>query len=183
MLRLRLAAALILLAPAAIAACGGSDSDAADAAATETATGAEATATPRNAGLDQPIPPDRPLPTPTPLPADLPILQVVAGGASFAPTRADLAALPVVTITAEGKQYTGVSLAELARRVAAPAEAVVTIQGTRADNLRYGAVRYALAEVGEATVVFVDESGYARFASAAIPAEQWLHTLEGIAFQ
>lgn len=183
MLRLRIAAALLLLAPAALAACGGSDSDDADAAATETDAGAEATGTPRNVGLDQPVAPDRPLPSPTPLPDDAPIIQVVAGASTFTPTRAEFADLPTVTITADGRQYTGVTLAELARRVSAPAEAVVTIQGTRSDNLRYGAVRYALAEVGAATVVFIDESGYARFASAAIPAEQWLHTLAGIAFQ
>lgn len=184
MLRLRLAAALLLLAPAAIAACGGKDdANSADASPTPTVSEADARRTEVAQGLEQPVPPDRPLPTPTPLPDDVPVLQVIAGSNQFTPTREEFRALPTATISVGGKQYTGVPLAELAKRASAPDGAVVTIQGTRMDNLRYGVIRYPAADIAAGTVVYLDDSGYPALASTSIPQEQWLHTLTGIAFQ
>ncbi len=182
--RLRVAAALFLLAPVAVAACGGKDpANPADAGPTPTVSEADARRTEVAQGLEQPVPPDRPLPSPTPLPDGVPVLQVVAGDRQFTPTRQEFEALPTATITAGGKQYTGVTLAELAKRTSAPDGATVTIQGTRMDNLRYGAIRYPLAEVAAGTVIYLDQSGHPALASATIPQEQWLHTLTGIAFQ
>jgi hypothetical protein len=179
MTRLRLAAAILLLVPAAAAACGGDDDAPAD--ATPTVSEADARRTEVAQGLEQPVPPDKPLPTPTPVPDDLPIVQVVSGSNQLLPTRAEFGDLPTATISAAGKQFTGVTIGELARRVSAPEAALVTIQGTRIDNLRYGAIRYPLAEIAANTVVYLDESGYLRLASSSIPEEQWLHTITGIA--
>lgn len=179
MTRLRLAAAILLLVPIAAAACGGDDDAPAD--ATPTITDADARRTEVAQGLEQPVPPDKPLPSPTPLPEDVPIVQIVSGGQQFAPTRAAFADLPTTSISVGGQQYTGVTIAELGRRVAAREAGTVTIQGTRTDNLRYGAIRYPLAEIASDTVLYLDESGYLRLASASIPKEQWLHTIVGIA--
>jgi hypothetical protein len=171
------AALLIIIVPGVVAACGG-----------EEAPADPVDPTPAVSDIDgevneQPVAPDRPIPTPTPLPADFPILQVVAGGTGLTPTRDEFLAIPTTTITADGREFTGVTLAELARRVTAPEGAVVTIHGTRADNLRFGVIRYPLSDVAEQTVLVLDDSGYVSLASSAIPPEKWLHTLTGIAFQ
>ena len=185
MLRLRFAAALLLLVPAAAAACGGDDdAPAGDAGAAPTVSEADARRTEVAQGLEQPVPPDRPLPTPTPLPDGLPVLQVVApGGTAYTPTRDEFTALPATTLKIGGKEYTGVTLAAVAAKAGAPAGSTATIQGTRMDNLRYGAIRYPLAEVGETTLLVLNEAGYLDLVSSSIPQEQWLHTLTGIAFQ
>lgn len=184
MKRLHLAACLLLLAPAALSACGGNNNDSSAADPTATLTDAEARRTEIARGLEQPVPPDTPMPTPTPLPDDLPIIQVVAPGAQpFTPTKEQFRELPTTTLTVSGTEYTGVTLATLAARVGAPAGSVATIQGTRLDNLRFGAIRYPLAQVGETTLLVVNEAGYLNLVSTSIPQEQWLHTLTGIAFQ
>lgn len=135
------------------------------------------------AAQDQPQVPDTPLPRPTPVPDDTPVVQVVAGQTRYAPTRAEFAALPTSTVQgADGKQSEGVTIATLASQVGARADAILTIQGTRVDNLRLGAVRFPLADIAENTVVVMDEDGHLALASAFIPADQWLNTLTGIAF-
>jgi hypothetical protein len=134
------------------------------------------------AAQDQPQVPDTPLPKPTPVPDDTPIVQVVAGQTRYAPTRAEFAALPTAEIQADGKTVKGVTIATLASQVGAGADTVLTIQGTRVDNLRLGAIRFALAEIAENTVVVMNEEGHLALASSFIPAEQWLNTLTGIAF-
>lgn len=177
------------VAPFALAlllgACGGDGDDSPNG-------GDELTATPTLSPLDaqrtavaaqdQPQVPDTPLPKPTPVPDDTPIVQVVAGQTRYAPTRAEFAALPTAEIQAEGKTVKGVTIATLASQVAAGADTVVTIQGTRVDNLRLGAVRFALAEIAENTVVIMDDEGHLAIGSSFIPAEQWLNTLTGMAF-
>jgi|GEM_PF-4190342 len=165
------------------AACGGDDSSPDDGqngnGQTPTLSPADAVAT-ADASNQQPRVPDRPLPTPTPIPDGSPLLQVVAGGKPYTPTRADLAALPKASIDAGGKKYEGVTLAALAEAAGARAEAVVTIQGTRNDNLRFGAIRFPLAEIGPSTVLVLDESGHLLLASTSVPQEQWLKDITGI---
>ncbi len=129
----------------------------------------------------QPQVADQAMPTPTPLADTDPVLQVVAMGQAYTPTKGDFTALPKVSIDAGGKSYEGVSLAALAEKAGAPAAGFVTIQGTRADNLRFGAVRFPLAEVGTNTVLILDETGHVLFASSSVPQEQWLKDISGIA--
>jgi len=185
MLRLRLAAALLLLVAAAAAACGDDDdAPAGDAGAAPTVSEADARRTEVAQGLEQPVPPDRPLPTPTPLPDDLPVIQVVTpGGTAYTPNRDEFKALPTTTLEIGGKEYTGVTLAAVAAKAGAPADSTATIQGTRIDNLRLGAIRYPLAEVGETTLLVFNQAGYLDLVSSSIPQEQWLQTVTGIAFQ
>jgi hypothetical protein len=185
MRRWTFAAAPLALAALLSAACGGDDeagqATGDDAAATPTLSAADAQRT-AVAAQDQPQVPDTPLAKPTPVPSDAPVVQVVAGQARFAPTKAEFEALPTAEIQANGKTVKGVTIATLASRAGAGAGAVVTIQGTRADNLRLGAVRFALSEIGENTVVTMDDEGHLALASSFIPPEQWLNTLTGIAF-
>jgi hypothetical protein len=162
------------------AACGG-DSDGDDQAPDETPTlsPSDAVAT-ADASNQQPQVPDKQLPTPTPVPDDSPVLQVVAAGNPYTPTRADFAGLPKVSIDAGGKKYEGVALATIAESAGARAEAIVTIQGTRGDNLRFGAIRFPLAEIGTSTVLVLDETGHMLLASTSVPQEQWLKDITGI---
>lgn len=178
------------VAPLALAllfgACGGDGDDSPngggdDPTATPTLSPLDAQRT-AVAAQDQPQVPDTPLPKPTPVADDTPIVQVVAGQTRYTPTRAEFAALATAEIQADGKTVKGVTIATLASQVAAGADTVVTIQGTRVDNLRLGAVRFALAEIAENTVVVMDDDGHLALASSFIPADQWLNTLTGIAF-
>jgi hypothetical protein len=171
---------LLFAAPLAIllgsVACGdGPGKD--DAEATQAA--AESP-TPGNVN-EQPQVPDKDLPTPTPIPDTLPVVQVVVAGKPFAPTRGEFGALPKVKIDAGGKSYEGVSLSVLAEKAGAAEGAVATIQGTRADNLRLGAIRFPLGEIGASTVFMLDEGGRLVLASSSVPPDQWLKDVTGIA--
>ena len=129
----------------------------------------------------QPQVADSKMATPTPIADTDPVLQVVAMGQAYTPTRGEFAALPKVKIDAGGKSYEGVTLAALAEKAGAPQAGFITIQGTRSDNLRFGAVRFPLGEVATNTVLVVDESGHVLFASTSVPQEQWLKDISGIA--
>lgn len=184
MRRWTLAAAPIALAALSFAACGGNDDTRAsgeDATATPTLSPMDAQRT-AVAAQDQPQVPDTPLPKPTPVPDDTPVIQVVAGQTRYSPTKAEFGALPTAEIQANGKTVKGVTIATLASQVGAGADTVVTIQGTRVDNLRLGAVRFGLPEIAGNTVVTMDEAGHLALASSFIPPEQWLNTLTGVAF-
>lgn len=167
-------AALPMTILLAAAACGdGPDKDQDAAAAT-------ANTTPTLAVNEQPQAPDTPIPAPSAIPDDVPVLQVAASGKQYAPLRSDFAVLPKVTITANGKSYEGVTLATLAEKAGARAGATATIQGTRLDNLRLGAIRFGLAEIGASTVFVMGETGHLTLASSSVPPEQWLKDVTGI---
>ncbi|HMO53833.1 MAG TPA: hypothetical protein PJ994_04950 [Tepidiformaceae bacterium] len=74
------------------------------------------------------------------------------------------------------------TLAALAAEVGARDGAIVTIEGTRSDNRRYGAIRFTLSEIGENTVLTISEDGHIDLASTYIPTEQWLFTVTGVVF-
>jgi hypothetical protein len=176
MRRLTFAAAPIALF-ALIAACGG-DSDATQ--PDDGTPGAEQTAD--GEPTPAPTPTEAPLPTPTPVPADFIVLQVANAGSVYAPTRAEFLALPQSQITHAGTTYSGVTLADLAAEVGARDGAIITIEGTRSDNRRFGVIRFTLDEIGENTVLTVTDAGHIDLASTFIPPEQWLFTVTGIAF-
>jgi len=138
-------------------------------------------ATPSTVANEQPQVPDKPLPSPTPIPDTLPVVQVAFAGKVFAPTKADFSALPKAKVTAGGKEYEGVTLAALAEKAGGKADSVATIQGTRADNLRLGAIRFPLADVGASTVLVIDDGGHLALFSSSIPQEQWLKDVTSIA--
>jgi len=184
MRRLSLASAPVALA-LILGACGGDGGDDSDNGGDEPA--ATPTLSPMDAqratitAQDQPTVPDSPLPTPTPLTDDRPVLQVVFGANTYTPIRNEFNNLPTVEISANGKKVRGVSLAAIAEKAQAPASATVTIQGTRVDNLRLGAIRFSLTEIGTNTVLVLDDAGHVSLASSYIPPEQWLNTITGIA--
>jgi hypothetical protein len=176
MRRLTLAAAPLALF-ALIAACGGDSDD------TEPGDGTPAADETSPADLT-PVatPTDVPIPQPTPVPADFVVLQVVNSGEVFAPTREEFLALPQSSITHGGATYSGVSFAALAAEVGARDGAIITIEGTRSDNRRYGVIRFTLDEIGENTVLTISDAGHIDLASTFVPPEQWLFTVTGIAF-
>ncbi len=170
----------LLVAPLALAlafaACGGGDSDESpENGDADTTPGAETT-------TPQPTPTDAPLPSPTPVPDDFVVVQVVSAGEVFAPVRSELVALGESTISHDGDDYTGVSIGTLAAHMEAREGAVVTIEGTRSDNLRLGVIRFTLDELAETTVLTVSETGHLDLASSFVPREQWLTTVTGISF-
>lgn len=160
----------------ALAACGGDSDDAPENGDGDTTPGAETTTTP------QPTPTDAPLPSPTPVPDDFVVVQVVSAGEVFAPVRSELVALGETTISHDGADYTGVSIGTLAAHMEARDGAIVTIEGTRSDNLRLGIIRFTLDELADTTVLTVSEAGHLDLASSFVPPEQWLTTVTGISF-
>lgn len=179
MRRLLLAAAPIALF--ALSACGG-DSDDTPANGDNGDGTPAADTTPGEENTPQPTPTDGPMPTPTPLPDDAVVLQAVSAGQVYAPTRAEFAALPQIEITHDGTSYSGVSFATLAAEVGAREGAIVTIEGTRSDNLRFGVIRFTIEELAETTVLTANEGGHLDLASTSIPPEQWLTTVTGVSF-
>jgi hypothetical protein len=169
--------ALLLLT----AACDGDKKNDDDANADQAEQQAEPTLPP--AGQNEPTPvPDKPLPTPSPVPDGAPVIQVLAKGTMYAPVRSEFAALPKEKISASGKEYEGVTLAALAEKAGAADGTIVTIQGTRLDNLRNGAIRFGLSEIGASTVLVINDQGHVLLASNTVPPEQWLKDITGIAF-
>jgi hypothetical protein len=169
---------LLLLACAPLlllsVACGGGnddgqDEDQGDDAATQAVAG------------DTPTPTPELLPTPPDASEDEVILQTAAGETTFAPTMAEFRGLPHVTIEADGSKE-GVSLAELGRRVSAAADSFVTIQGTRRDGRMIQFVREPLSEVGDESVLVLDESGRLNFYSSALGEEEWLINVVAVTF-
>lgn len=179
MRRLLLAAAP--LAIFALSACGGDSDNTPDNGDNGDGTPAADT-TPGGDTTPQPTPTDSPMPTPTPLSDDAVLLQVVSAGEVYAPTRAEFAALPQSEITHDGTSYSGVNFATIAAEVGAREGAIVTIEGTRSDNLRFGVIRFSIDELGETTVLTAAEGGHLDLASTSIPPEQWLKTVTGISF-
>lgn len=125
--------------------------------------------------------PDKLMPTPTPIPDTLPVIQVAFSGKIYAPTKADFGGLPKAKVSAGGKEYEGVTLASLVEKAAAPSARTATIEGTRMDNLRLGAIRFPVADIGGSTVFVVDDSGHVALFSSSIPPEQWLKDVTSIA--
>ncbi len=109
------------------------------------------------------------------------VLQAAAGETVFSPTFAQFRGLPVITIEADGSKE-GVSLAELGRRVSAPEDTTVTIQGTRLDGRKIQFVREPLSEIGEQSVLVMDEGGHLSFYSSALGEEQWLVNVLVVSF-
>ncbi len=153
-------------------ACGGGDDDDDENAQgdpTQAGTGPTATPTPDF------------IPTPPDAAEEDPIVQVSAGENLLTPTMADFRALPVITVDAGG-QKEGVSLAELARQVSAPEGTTVTIQGTRRDGRRVQFVRQPLSDIGETSVLVLEEGGRLSFYSSNLPEEQWLINVLVVSF-
>ena len=120
------------------------------------------------------------LPTPTPIPDTAVALSVARGGKTFTPTVTELKALPTIEINAGGPKK-GISMATIGEKVGANDDSIATIQGTRVDNLRLGAVRFPVADIGGSTVFVVDDSGHVALFSSSIPQEQWLKDVTSIA--
>lgn len=165
------------------AACGDGD-EPGSGDLTSTADSAEQTAqagTPTTSANEQPQVPDKELATPTPVPDTSPVIQVGSAGNIYAPSKAEFAALPKTKLTAGGKDYEGVSLTLLAEKGTPRSGATVTIQGTRLDNLRLGAIRFPLADIAATTVLVMDPNGHITLASTSVPADQWLKDVISIA--
>ncbi len=159
----------ILLALLA-AACGGDKNDADDDTATaNTADAATATPTP-------PL-----LPTPARANDDDVILTARAGETDFKPTLKEFRDLPKTKVDARG-QKEGVSLNEIARKVSAPADVLVTVEGFRSDGRVIQFVRQPLKDIGAESVLLVDESGRLRLVSSKIPESEWLVNVTVISF-
>ena len=141
--------------------------------------GAKATATP-DPGAATALPP---LETPTPVPDNGPALSVAVNtGASYRPTAAELKALPMSEINADGNKK-GVTIATLAQKVDAKAGYIVTIQGINADGKTVAFVRKPLSDLATSTVVIIDAQNHVSLASTLLPKTEWLQAVQSIAFQ
>ena len=163
-----------------LAACGGGN----DKPSTDpTTAGTAAPTATTSSGLQQPTAADVVLPTPTPAADDSIALTVVAGKQTYNPTVSEFRALDTAKITAAGQDYTGVAIGTLAAKVSAPAEAVVTIQGTRADGKRASLLRYGLSEIGTTTILTISDSGHLTLESTSIDKTLWIIDVTSVAFQ
>lgn len=165
------------------AACG-DDDNGSSGDLTKSAASAEQTAqaaSPTAGANEQPQVPDKTLPTSTPVPDTSPVIQVGSTGKLYAPTRAEFAALPKSRLSAGGKDYEGVSLAFLAEKGTPRSGAIATIQGTRLDNLRLGAIRFPLADIAATTLLVMDTDGHIALVSSTVPPEQWLKDVISVA--
>jgi hypothetical protein len=163
---------LLFAVPALLlAACGGGgDGDDPATPGAEGTAGPTATPTPQL------------LPTPPKATDDEQILNVSSGDNVFVPTLKEFRDLPKTKIDAKG-QREGVSLAELANRVSAPAEATVTLQGYRNDGRKIQFVRQPLKDIGSESVLSLDEAGRVRLFSSKLGEEEWLVNVVVVSFQ
>lgn len=173
----RFFAASLLALAGAFAACGGGD----DGDATASPSGsssvtnggvATATATPT---------PESVLATPTPLNDGDPLLSIVAGGTSLAPTASDFGGYPQTSLTANGTSYTGVTLADLAE-VTGATGAFFEIEGVRSDGVRYAIARHATAELGDSSLLVVTSTGQVDFVSTGLDPSQWMTAVSAVTF-
>lgn len=162
---------LVVLALVTAAACGGGSKAAPS--ATVSAGAGSATATPTDVSLAQPTPPQ---------PGE-PIIQVKYGKNSYTPTRAEVEALPTTSITIKGKDYKGVTLAEIAAKVSASASTQATILGTNSLGTRIGGALLSTKSDGTSAVFIISTDGYLRFAATSVDASRWLVDITSIVFQ
>lgn len=177
-LTLLLFSALSLVALVGLAACGGDDDGASNGDTGETPDAAENGATPPP--TETPTP--RPIRTPTPVPSGEPVLLVVFEGAEYFPSEEQFRALPQATITADGTDYSGVTLGTIAVQVQAPAETTVSVEGIRADGERYAIARFLLSEVAETSLLVLGENGQVNLVSSSIEPAQWLTAVNSVSF-
>lgn len=165
-----------------LSACGGdSNKTAATPEPGPTLTAAQQRQTQTANSLAQPTAEDKPLATPVPVPENGVAVQVAgASGAPYAPKLSEFKALPTSEIKVDGQSYKGVTLSALLAKVNAANTAVVTLDGTRSDGKRQGAVRFPLADIGESTVLVLGNGGELNVASTSIPKDQWLIWVTGI---
>lgn len=165
-----------------LSACGGdSNKTTATPEPGPTLTAAQQRQTQTAKSLAQPTAEDKPLPTPAPVPEDGVAVQVAgASGTPYAPKLSEFRALPTSEIKVDGQSYKGVTLSALLAKVNAANTAVVTLDGTRSDGKRQGAVRFPLADIGESTVLVLGNGGELNVASTSIPKDQWLIWVTGI---
>lgn len=172
--------ALLLVALFGLAACGdGDDGDSSENGETsETPGGTETGATAEP--TETPTP--RPIRTPTPVPSGEPVVLVVFEGAEFFPSEEEFRALPQATITADGADYSGVTLATIAAQVAAPAESTVSIEGIATSGERYAIARFLLSEVAETSLLVLGENGRIDLVSSSIEPSQWMTAVNSVSF-
>jgi hypothetical protein len=169
MSRLALLACLPLLL--LFAACGGDgdDDDGGDADGSDQAQdGPTVTPTPKLVA------------TPPPAADDDPILTYGTAESPYTPTLAQFRALPQTTIEADGEKE-GVSLAELASQAGIPEGTMVEIQGTRRDGRMIQFVREELSEIGEQSVLVV-EDGRLSLYSSVLGEDKWLTNVLVVSF-
>jgi hypothetical protein len=170
--------ALSLVALAGLAACGGDDDDASNGDTAETPGADETTATTEPAETPTP----RPIRTPTPVPAGEPVLLVVFEGTEFFPNEEQFRALPQATITADGTEYSGVTLGTIAAQVQAPAETTVSVEGINTTGERYAIARFLLGEVAETSILVLGENGRVDLVSSSIEPAQWMTAVNSVSF-
>jgi hypothetical protein len=108
------------------------------------------------------------------------ILTAGSSESPYTPTLAQFRALPTTKIDADGEKE-GVSLIEVARQSGAPEDTTVTIQGTRRDGRRIQFVREPLSEIGEQSVLVI-EDGRLSLYSSALGEDQWLTNVLVVSF-
>lgn len=109
------------------------------------------------------------------------ILTAGTADSPYTPTLAEFRQLPKTKIDADGEKE-GVSLLELARQSGAPQDSTVTIQGTRPDGRVIQYVRESLGEIGEKSVLVVDEQGHLSLYSSALGKDKWLTNVLVVSF-
>lgn len=166
----------LLLLPALLtvtAACG-DGADKKDDDATATAAAAVNANTPGQPTTSQP------LAKPTPVPDTGLAFQVISGTQKFTPTVAEFKALPQTDLDVKGAKQTGILLSDIAAKVPAGRNGVVTIEGLSGDGQRVGAVRFPVADIAATTLFVLDSEGHVNVVSTTIPEEQWLKAVTGI---
>lgn len=178
---------LVLTALLALAACGGGSGDD-DGNGGDDGNGNGNAETPNangdNGATPEPTetPTPRPIRTPTPVPSGDPVLLVVFEANEFFPSEEEMRALPQTSVTVDGTEYSGVSLATVGQQVQAPAGTTVSLEGISSTGNRYATARYALAEVGEDTILVFGEGGVLNLVSSSIERAQWMTAVNSVSF-